>query len=75
MHAHRRTRARWVRLCDHRGALIDGRVHLDADQYAERSHLIKRARDADVEAIVARGTGGGSKRAVLALARKFEGVM
>ncbi len=52
--------------------MIDTHIHLDADQYAERLELIKRAREvAGVVAILAPGTGGQSNDAVLALARKF----
>jgi TatD DNase family protein len=51
--------------------MIDTHVHLDADQYADPSRAIKRARDAGVAAMVAPGTGATSNRAVLELARRF----
>lgn len=51
--------------------MIDSHVHLDADQYADPSGAIKRAREAGVTAMVAPGTGGASNRRVLHLARRF----
>jgi TatD DNase family protein len=56
-------------------AMIDTHIHLDADQYADPSQAIKRARDAGLAAIVAPGTGGASNRAVLNLARRFPRVV
>jgi TatD DNase family protein len=55
--------------------MIDTHVHLDADQYADPSQAIKRARDAGVAAMVAPGTGAASNRAVLELARRFPRVV
>ncbi len=55
--------------------MIDTHVHLDADQYADPSQAIKRARDAGVAAIVAPGTGAASNRAVLEIARRFPRVV
>jgi TatD DNase family protein len=55
--------------------MIDTHVHLDADQYADPTQAIKRARDAGVAALVAPGTGAASNRAVLELARRFPRVV
>jgi TatD DNase family protein len=51
--------------------MIDSHIHLDADQYADPSGAIKRARDAGVAAMVAPGSGGASNRAVVELARRW----
>jgi TatD DNase family protein len=53
--------------------MIDTHIHLDADQYADPSSTIKRAREAGVRGVVVPGTGPASNRAVLALARRFPG--
>jgi TatD DNase family protein len=55
--------------------LIDSHVHLDADQYADPSGAIKRAREAGITAMVAPGTGGASNRRVLDLTRRFPRVV
>ncbi len=53
--------------------MIDTHIHLDADQYADPSATIKRAREAGVRAIVVPGVSPASNQNVLALARQFEG--
>ncbi|HEY6394891.1 MAG TPA: TatD family hydrolase [Candidatus Binataceae bacterium] len=53
--------------------MIDSHIHLDADQYADPSGAIKRARAAGIEAIVAPGTGPGSNQRVIELARANRG--
>jgi TatD DNase family protein len=55
--------------------MIDTHIHLDADQYADPSGAIKRARDAGVAAMVVPGTGAASNRAVLELARRWPRVV
>jgi TatD DNase family protein len=49
--------------------MIDTHIHLDADQYADVVPLIKRARDAGVNAVVAPGITPASNRRVMELAR------
>jgi len=53
--------------------MIDTHIHLDADQYADPSATIKRAREAGVRAVVVPGVGPASNRKVLALASRFAG--
>ncbi|HUA32128.1 MAG TPA: TatD family hydrolase [Candidatus Binataceae bacterium] len=53
--------------------MIDTHIHLDADQYADPSSTIKRAREAGVRAVVVPGVSPASNRAVLELARRFPG--
>ncbi len=53
--------------------MIDTHIHLDADQYANPSSTIKRAREAGVKALVVPGVSPASNQKVLALARRFEG--
>jgi TatD DNase family protein len=53
--------------------MIDTHIHLDADQYADPSAAIKRAREAGVRAVIVPGVSPGSNDNVLALARRFEG--
>lgn len=48
--------------------MIDSHIHLDADQYADVAGLIKRARDAGVNAVVTPGVAPNSNRRVLELA-------
>jgi TatD DNase family protein len=54
-------------------SMIDSHIHLDADQYADPSATIKRAREAGVRAIVVPGVSPASNHKVLALARRFDG--
>ena len=49
--------------------MIDSHIHLDADQYADVVPLIKRAREAGVNAVVAPGITPASNRRVMELAR------
>ncbi|HYA34543.1 MAG TPA: TatD family hydrolase, partial [Candidatus Binataceae bacterium] len=53
--------------------MIDTHIHLDADQYADVSDLIKRSRAAGVDAVVAVGSSPDSNRRVLALAEAYRG--
>lgn len=55
--------------------MIDTHIHLDADQYADPSATIKRAREAGVRAIVVPGVSPASNQNVLVLARRFEGFL
>ncbi len=49
-------------------SMIDSHIHLDADQYADVAGLIKRARAANVNGVVAPGITPASNRRVLELA-------
>jgi Tat protein secretion system quality control protein TatD with DNase activity len=51
-----------------RNLMIDSHIHLDADQYADVVTLIKRAREASVNAVIAPGVTPASNRRVLELA-------
>jgi len=53
-----------------RDMIIDSHIHLDADQYADVGGLIKRAREAGVNAVVAPGISPSSNRRVMELAAK-----
>jgi TatD DNase family protein len=53
--------------------MIDTHIHLDADQYADPSATIKRAREAGVRGVVVPGVSPASNQKGLALARRFEG--
>ena len=55
--------------------MIDTHVHLDADQYPDPSAAIKRAIEANVDAIVVPGVTPDSNRKVLELARRHRGVV
>jgi Tat protein secretion system quality control protein TatD with DNase activity len=55
--------------------MIDGHLHLDADQYPDPSSAIKRAHDAGASAMLAAGVGPASIRSVLALGRKYPGIV
>ena len=71
-----RSTRRRIALCDgaaRYGLMIDTHIHLDADQYADPSGTIKRAREAGVRAIIVPGVSPASNRAVLELARRFPG--
>jgi len=54
-----------------RNFVIDSHIHLDADQYADVAGLIKRARDAGVNAVIAPGITPSSNRRVMELAGKY----
>ena len=51
--------------------MLDSHIHLDADQYADVAALIKRARDAGVNGVVAVGITPASNRRVLELAHAY----
>ena len=51
--------------------VIDSHIHLDADQYADVAGLIKRARDAGVNAVVAPGIRPSSNQRVMELAAEY----
>ncbi len=53
--------------------MIDSHIHLDADQYADRKGLIKRARAAGVTAAVVPGVSPESNRRVLELSADYPG--
>lgn len=51
--------------------MIDSHIHLDADQYADRDGLIKRARAAGVTAAIVPGVSPESNRRVLELSADY----
>ncbi|MGO9602307.1 MAG: TatD family hydrolase [Candidatus Binataceae bacterium] len=55
--------------------MIDSHVHLDADQYADPSGAIKRAREAGVASMIVPGRGGASNQRAIELARSYPRVV
>lgn len=53
--------------------MIDSHIHLDADQYADRDKLIKRARESGVTGVVVPGVSPASNRRALELSREYPG--
>jgi len=51
--------------------MIDSHIHLDADQYADVASVIKRAREAGIDALVAPGVTPASNQRLLELAASY----